>query len=70
MALAHGYSKIAGKPMGVFLHSTVGLQHGSMAIYNAYCDRAPVYLILGNTIDATMRPPGVEWDTAPLTWLR
>ena len=45
-----------------FVHSNVGLQHGSMAIFNAYCDRVPVYLIAGNTIDATMRRPGVEWD--------
>lgn len=32
-----------------------------MAIYNAFCDRVPVYVILGNTLDATMRAPGVEW---------
>jgi acetolactate synthase-1/2/3 large subunit len=62
VALAHGYSKIEGKPMGVLCHSTVGLQHASMAIYNAYCDRAPVYVMAGNSIDATMRRPGVEWD--------
>src|SRR6185437_8990604 len=62
IALAHGYAKMEGKPMAVLAHSTVGLQHGSMAIFNAYCDRAPVYLMLGNTIDATARRPGVEWD--------
>src|SRR5437899_3713818 len=62
VALSHGYSKIEGKPMGVLCHSTVGLQHASMAIYNAYCDRAPVYVMAGNSIDATMRRPGVEWD--------
>src|SRR2546430_11041289 len=33
-----------------------------MGIYNAYCDRVPVYVLAGNTIDATMRRPGVEWD--------
>src|SRR5712691_9632782 len=60
VAMAHGYSKIEGKPMGVLCHSTVGLQHASMAIYNAYCDRAPVYVMAGNSIDATMRRPGVE----------
>ncbi len=60
--MAHGYAKIAGKPLAVFAHSTVGLQHASMAIFNAYCDRVPVYIVLGNTIDATMRRPGVEWD--------
>ena len=36
-----------------------GLQHASMAIYNAYCDRVPVYLIIGNILDATTRRPGV-----------
>src|SRR4030095_7651947 len=40
---------------------TVGLQHASMAMYNAYCDRVPVYVMAGNTLDATMRRPGVEW---------
>jgi acetolactate synthase I/II/III large subunit len=62
VAMAHGYSKIEGKPALVFAHGTVGLQHATMAIYNAYCDRAPVYIVVGNTIDATMRRPGVEWD--------
>ncbi len=62
VAMAHGYAKIEGKPLAVFAHSTVGLQHAAMAIFNAYCDRVPVYVVLGNTIDATMRRPGVEWD--------
>ncbi len=62
VAMAHGYSKIEGKPMAVFLHSDVGLQHGSMAIYNAFCDRVPVYLIAGNALDVNSRRPGVEWD--------
>ena len=62
VAMAHGYYKIEGKPMAVLCHGTVGLQHASMGIYNAYCDRVPVYVLAGNTIDATMRRPGVEWD--------
>src|SRR5262245_7002766 len=37
VAMAHGYAKIEGKPMMVMAHGTVGLQHASMAIYNAYC---------------------------------
>ena len=61
IAMAHGYYKIEGKPLAVLAHGTVGLQHAAMAIYNAYCDRVPLYLILGNTLDATMRQPGVEW---------
>ena len=61
VAMAHGYAKIEGKPACVFAHGTVGLQHASMAIYNAYVDRAPVFMIIGNTIDAATRRPGVEW---------
>jgi len=61
VAMAHGYFKIEGKPLAVFAHGTVGLQHASMAIYNAYVDRVPVYLVLGNTLDATMRQQGYEW---------
>ena len=62
IAMAHGYFKIEGKPMAVVCHGTVGLQHASMAIYNAYCDRVPGYILAGNTVDATLRRPGVEWD--------
>ena len=61
VAMADGYAKIEGKPIAVMAHSTVGLQHASMAIYNAFAARSPVYIILGNTIDATARRPGVEW---------
>ncbi len=42
VAMGHGYAKIEGKPLCVFAHGTVGLQHAAMAIYNAYCDRVPV----------------------------
>ena len=61
IAMAHGYYKVEGKPLAVLAHGTVGVQHAAMAIYNAYCDRVPVYLILGNIIDETKRVPGVEW---------
>jgi thiamine pyrophosphate-dependent acetolactate synthase large subunit-like protein len=61
VAIAHGYAKAAGKPMGVMMHGTVGLQHGSMAIYNAWCDRVPIMMFAGNGIDATKRRPGTEW---------
>jgi acetolactate synthase-1/2/3 large subunit len=60
-AMAHGYAKIEGKPLLVFAHGTVGLQHASMAIYNAYCDRVPVYVVLGNIMDATRRRSFVDW---------
>jgi len=59
--LAHGYAKASGKPMGVMVHGTVGLQHASMALYNAWCDRVPMIMFGGNGIDAATRRPGVEW---------
>jgi acetolactate synthase-1/2/3 large subunit len=62
VAMAHGYAKIEGKPLCIFAHGTVGLQHASMAIYNAYCDRVPVYIVIGNNLDATMRDSAYgEW---------
>ena len=59
VGIAHGYFKIAGKPLLTLCHGTVGLQHATMAVYNAFCDRVPVILINGNDLDAAYRPPGV-----------
>jgi acetolactate synthase I/II/III large subunit len=61
VAMANGYAKIEGKPLLVMAHGTVGLQHASMALYNAWCDRVPIYMMVGNTVDATKRAPGGEW---------
>ena len=61
-AMAHGYAKAAGTPMGVMFHGTVGLQHASMAIYNAWVDRVPMMLFAGNGLRADTRRPGVEWN--------
>ncbi|HXP84394.1 MAG TPA: thiamine pyrophosphate-dependent enzyme [Bryobacteraceae bacterium] len=60
VAMAHGYYKIEGQPMMVLIHGTVGLQHASMAIYNAYADRVPIYMLVGNHADAGERGSGVE----------
>jgi len=60
-AMAHGYAKIEGKRLAIMAHGTVGLQHASMAIYNAWCDRVPIYIIVGNIVDATKRIGAVEW---------
>ena len=59
VAMAHGYFKIAGKPLLTLCHGTVGLQHATMGIYNAWCDRVPVIIVGGNDLDAAHRPPGV-----------
>src|ERR1051325_11865047 len=59
VGMAHGYFKVAGKPLLSLCHGTVGLQHATMAIYNAWCDRVPVIVMGGNDMDAAHRPPGV-----------
>ena len=62
VAMSHGYAKVEGKPLCILAHGTVGLQHASMAIYNAYCDRVPVYMVIGNNLDATKRDSAYgEW---------
>ena len=62
VAMAHGYAKATGRPMAALLHNVVGLQHASMAIFNAWCDRVPV-LLLGGTgaMDSSKRRPWIEW---------
>ena len=62
VAVAHGYAKAAGRPMAVGLHDTVGLLHGSMAIFNAWVDRAPVFVLVGTgPLDASRRRPWIDW---------
>jgi thiamine pyrophosphate-dependent acetolactate synthase large subunit-like protein len=65
-AMAHGYFKVTGKPMIGLYHGTVGLQHASMAIYNAWCDRVPMVVLVGNHLDAAERSPGVPTSHAAL----
>jgi acetolactate synthase-1/2/3 large subunit len=60
--IAHGYAKASGKPMVAILHNLVGLLHANMAIYYAYADRCPVFII-GATgpMDETKRRPRIDW---------
>ena len=62
VALAHGYARAKGKPMAAAVHNIVGLQHASMAIYNAWADRLPV-IVLGGTgpMDSANRRPWIDW---------
>jgi acetolactate synthase-1/2/3 large subunit len=61
-AMAHGYAKIAGKPALVGCHGTVGAQHATMGVYDAFCDRVPMVMILGNIFDAARRGASkVQW---------
>src|SRR5579883_2804419 len=62
VAIAHGYAKTTGRPMVAAIHDVVGLQHASMALFNAFIDRAAV-LAVGGTgpMDATLRRPWIDW---------
>ncbi|MEE8439438.1 MAG: thiamine pyrophosphate-binding protein [Micropepsaceae bacterium] len=62
VSIAHGYAKATGEPMACVLHSNVGLMHGMMGIYNAWCDRVPM-IVLGATgpVDAAARRPWIDW---------
>jgi thiamine pyrophosphate-dependent acetolactate synthase large subunit-like protein len=57
--MAHGYFKATGKPLMMMCHGVVGLQHATMAIYNAWCDRVPLIAVGGTDLDAAYRAPGV-----------
>ncbi len=60
--IAHGYAKASGKPMVAILHNLVGLLHANLAVYYAYIDRAPVFII-GATgpMDESKRRPRIDW---------
>ncbi len=62
VAIAHGWAKVTEKPLISIVHSNVGLMHATMAVFNAWCDRAPL-LLLGATgpVDAAKRRPWIDW---------
>lgn len=62
VGIAQGYAKVTERPMGVALHSNVGLMHATMAIFNAWCARNPM-VILGATGpgDSEVRRPWIDW---------
>ena len=62
VSIADGYGKVTEEPMAVALHANVGLMHGSMPIFNAWCDRTPM-VIFGATgpVDAHRRRPWIDW---------
>src|SRR6266513_654819 len=65
--IAHGYAKASGRPMAVILHDLVGLLHACMAIYYAYIDRVPIFII-GATgpMDEGKRRPHIDWTHSAL----
>jgi acetolactate synthase I/II/III large subunit len=84
VAMANGYAKIEGKPAMVCAHGTVGLQHATMALYDAFCDRVPVYMVIGNELEprsevgwvhsaqdpAALVRDLTKWDSAPSSLAR
>ena len=60
VSIAQGYARPA-RLMGASA-SNVGLMHATMAIFNAWCDRVPVF-VLGATgpVDAAKRRPWIDW---------
>ena len=62
VAIAHGYAKASDRMMAAALHANIGLMRATMAVYNAWCDRAPL-MIFGATgpWDATKRRPWIDW---------
>ena len=62
VAIAHGYAKASGRMMAAAVHANIGLMRSVMAVYNAWCDRAPV-LMLGATgpWDAARRRQWIDW---------
>ena len=75
--MANGYAKAEGKPMAVMLHGTLGIQHASMSIYQAYNSGTPMLLIVGRDVGfiqahtaddmAAMCRSFTKWDAQPTT---
>jgi acetolactate synthase I/II/III large subunit len=62
VAIASGYYAVEGKPMAVATFVPAGLQHSAMTLYGAYASHTPVYVIVGNHLDAARRRPGIDWS--------
>ena len=62
VAIAHGYSKATDRMMASAVHANIGLMRATMAVYNAWCDRAPI-LMFGATgpWDASRRRQWIDW---------
>jgi acetolactate synthase I/II/III large subunit len=61
VALANGYARATGEIMATGLHNVVGLQHASMAIFNAWCDRTPILNLGGGGPQSTNNRRSTDW---------
>jgi acetolactate synthase-1/2/3 large subunit len=75
--MANGYAKAEGRPMATILHGTIGIQHASMATYQAFYAGTPMVMIAGrddgfiqahtaNDMAAMIRSY-TKWDAQPTT---
>src|SRR5688572_3104367 len=78
VTFGHGYAKAEGKPMVAVLHGTIGVQHASMSIYQAYHGRVPILMIAGRDNPPLVAQHGAadiaamvrsftKWDAQPKT---
>jgi len=76
--MAHGYARSEGKPMCALIQGTIGLQHASMAIYQAFHGRSPMIVLVGRDDKHFLQPhtaddvaglvrPYTKWDAHPQT---
>lgn len=62
LAVADGYSRVTGKPMAVILHNLVGLQSGTMGVFNAWVNQSPVCIYGGAGPESWVRRrPWIDW---------
>lgn len=76
--MAHGYARSEGRPMCALIQGTVGLQHASMAIYQAFHGHVPMLVLVGNDENnfvkahtgediASIARSYTKWDAQPTT---
>ncbi|HSP71351.1 MAG TPA: thiamine pyrophosphate-binding protein [Gaiellaceae bacterium] len=62
VGIAHGYAKATGETAACILHDIVGLLQGTMGIYYAWIDRAPVMVFGGaGPMAYDRRRPNIDW---------
>ena len=61
VAIANGYARATGEIMATGLHDIVGLQHASMNLFNAWCDRTPILNLGGGGPLNTTNRRSTDW---------
>jgi thiamine pyrophosphate-dependent acetolactate synthase large subunit-like protein len=61
VAIANGYARATGEMIATGLHDIVGLQHASMNLFNAWCDRTPVFNLGGGGPFSTTHRRSTDW---------